>query len=58
MDDYKKRIEKTDSSEEERKAVKNETAQGLRKEIEASVGVSVPQIGVSANAAFKYKIQN
>jgi len=55
IDNYKKRIESTGNSKEELKAVKTEVAQGVKRELEASIGVNVPGIPVGINAAFKYK---
>ena len=58
VDNYYEAEKNSSLTKEKKLGLRTEVVQGLRKEIEASVGVSVPQIGVSANAAFKYKIQN
>jgi len=61
VENYNKKkaeIEKSNSSnkEEELNVAKVEVAQGVKKEIEASIGVNVPGVPVGINAAFKYKI--
>lgn len=55
IDNYKKQVERTGSSKDELKVVKTEVAQGVKRELEASIGVNVPGIPVGLNAAFKYK---
>jgi hypothetical protein len=61
VDDYIKRKTEIENSssltkDEEIRVAKTEVAQGVRKELEASIGVNIPGVPFGLNAAFKYKI--
>ena len=55
VDDYYEAEKDSSLTKEKKLGLKTEMTQEVKKEIEASVGVSIPWLTIGLNAAFKYK---
>ena len=55
VDDYYEAEKDSSLTKEKKLGLKTEMTQEVKKEIEASVGVSIPWLPIGLNAAFKYK---